>query len=50
MKPDSTYTKGMKPVVYSLLDAREGSGYGWQRDCQNLAYYCTNRTKRAFKN
>ena len=29
MKPDSTYTKGMRPLVYSLRDANEGSQFGW---------------------
>ena len=50
MKPESTYTKGMRPLVYSLWDAAKGSKFGWQRECQNIAYYQTNRTKRAFKN
>jgi hypothetical protein len=32
MKPDSTYQKGMRPLVYSMIDA-EATKIGWQRDC-----------------
>lgn len=38
MKPDSTYNKGMRPLVYSVKDT-EVTNIGWQRDCQNIAYY-----------
>jgi len=38
MKPDSTYNQGMRPLTYSLHDAEENK-VGWQRDCQNIAYY-----------
>ena len=49
MKPDSTYTKGMRPLVCSVLDSRS-TNIGWHRKCQNIGYFQTNRTKRAFKN
>lgn len=49
MKPDSTYNKGMRPLVYSLRDAEENN-VGWTRDCQNIAYYQTARLKKVFKN
>ena len=49
MKPDSTYQKGMRPLVYSLKEA-ESTNVGWQRDCQNIAYYLTGRVKKAYKN
>ena len=48
MKPDSTYSQGMKPVVYSVKDA-EKTGLGWQRDGQNIAYY-QNSKKKKFMN
>ena len=38
MKPDSTYSNGMKPLVYSVKEA-ENTGIGWQRDGYNIAYY-----------
>ncbi len=38
MKPESTYTMGMKPLIYSVREA-EKSGLGWQRDGFNIAYY-----------
>jgi len=38
MKPDSTYNKGMRPLVYSLKDA-ESNQIGWHRECFNIAYY-----------
>jgi hypothetical protein len=49
MKPDSTYNKGMRPLVYSVKEA-EKVKIGWQRECFNIAYYQTGRTKRAFRN
>lgn len=38
MKPDSTYTNGMRPLIYSVKEA-EATGIGWQRDGFNIAYY-----------
>lgn len=38
MKPDSTYNKGMKPLLYSFKEA-EHSKVGWYRDGFNIAYY-----------
>lgn len=38
MKPDSTYNKGMKPLIYSVKDA-DLTKIGWQRDGFNIAYY-----------
>ena len=32
MKPDSTYNKGMRPLVYSLKEA-DISQIGWHREC-----------------
>ena len=48
MKPDSTYNKGMRPLVYSVKEA-EKLKIGWQRECFNIAYYQTGRTKIAFR-
>jgi hypothetical protein len=42
MKPESTYNKGMRPLTYSLIDAEE-TKIGWQRNCQNIAYYITSK-------
>lgn len=49
MKPESTYNKGMRPLVYSVKDA-ETAQVGWRRDCSNIAYYQTGRPKRAYRN
>lgn len=49
MKPDSTYNKGMRPLVYSVKES-EKVKIGWQRECFNIAYFQTGRTKRAFRN
>ena len=38
MKPESTYTMGMKPLIYSVKEA-EKTGLGWQREGFNIAYY-----------
>ena len=38
MKPDSTYSKGMKPLLYSVKEA-EQNHIGWYRDGFNIAYY-----------
>ncbi len=38
MKPESTYSQGMKPLIYSVKDA-EKNGLGWYRDGSNIAYY-----------
>lgn len=38
MKPDSTYNKGMKPLIYSLKEADQ-TFIGWSRDGFNIAYY-----------
>jgi hypothetical protein len=38
MKPDSTYTNGMRPLLYSVKEA-EASGIGWYRDGYNISYY-----------
>ena len=49
MKPESTYNKGMRPLIYSMKDAEE-TNIGWQRECFNIAYYQTARSKKVFKN
>lgn len=38
MKPESTYSMGMKPLLYSVKEA-EKAGIGWYRDGLNIAYY-----------
>jgi hypothetical protein len=38
MKPDSTYTNGMRPLLYSVKEA-EANGIGWYRDGYNISYY-----------
>ncbi len=49
MKPDSTYNKGMKPLLYSVKEA-EQAGLGWFRDGTNISYYQNARkSKRLFK-
>ena len=48
MKPDSTYNKGMRPLVYSVKEA-EKLKIGWQRECFNIAYFQTGRTKKSFQ-
>ena len=45
MKPDSTYTHGMKPLIYSVKDA-EKNGIGWQRDGFNIGYYQNSRKRK----
>jgi cytosolic carboxypeptidase protein 2/3 len=45
MKPESTYTLGMKPLVYSVKDA-EKNGLGWQREGANIAYYQNAKKRR----
>jgi hypothetical protein len=37
-KADSLYTRGMQPLVYSEVGAREKS-VGWRRGGENIAYY-----------
>lgn len=52
MKPDSTYTNGMRPLIYSVKEA-EATGIGWQRDGFNIAYYQNARKSKIqikFKN
>jgi hypothetical protein len=46
MKPDSTYNKGMKPLLYSVKEAEQG-GLGWYRDGQNIAYYQNSRKSKS---
>lgn len=38
MKPESTYSMGMKPLLYSVKQS-EKEGLGWYRDGFNIAYY-----------
>ncbi len=45
MKPDSTYSMGMKPLLYSVKDA-EKHGLGWYRDGFNIAYYQNARRSK----
>ncbi len=45
MKPDSTYTNGMRPLIYSVKEA-EATGIGWQRDGFNIAYYQNARKSK----
>lgn len=49
MKPDSTYSKGMRPLTYSVKDA-DYFKIGWKRDCQNIAYFLTSKPKKTYKN
>ena len=37
-KPDSQYSVGMKPVLYSELEAKE-SGTGWTRAGTEMTYF-----------
>ena len=45
MKPDSNYNMGMKPLVYSKIEAEEHE-MGWYRDGFNIAYYQSSRKKK----
>jgi len=45
MKPESTYSMGMKPLVYSVKEA-DKSGLGWYRDGFNIAYYQNSRKSK----
>jgi len=47
MKPDSNYSQGMKPLIYSVKEAEE-SRIGWMRDGFNIAYYQGNRKKKQY--
>ena len=47
MKPDSNYSQGMKPLIYSIKEAEE-SRIGWMRDGFNIAYYQGNRKKKQY--
>lgn len=38
MKPDSLYNHGMRPVVYSEIEAKR-SGKGWYRGGSDICYY-----------
>ncbi|CAF3759960.1 unnamed protein product [Rotaria magnacalcarata] len=40
-KPSSLYSYGMKPLIYSVLDA-EDKGIGWQRCGEDIVYYKNN--------
>ena len=44
MKPDSLYNHGMKPLMYSEIEAKL-YGKGWQRHGQDVCYY-QNSMKR----
>lgn len=44
MKPESTYSMGMKPLLYSIKQS-EKEGLGWYRDGFNITYY-QNARKR----
>jgi hypothetical protein len=44
MKPDSLYNHGMRPVVYSEIEAKR-SGKGWYRGGADICYY-QNSMKR----
>lgn len=45
MKPDSTYSKGMKPLLYSVKEA-DNNNIGWYRDGSNIAYYQNARKSK----
>lgn len=45
MKPESNYSQGMKPIVYSVKEA-EKNHMGWSRDGFNIAYYQSARKKK----
>ena len=45
MKPDSNYNMGMKPLVYSKIEAEQYE-MGWYRDGFNIAYYQSSRKKK----
>ena len=49
IKPDSTYNRGMKPLVYSVKKSQK-SQVGWYRDGSNIAYYQTARVNKNAKN
>jgi len=48
MKPDSTYSKGMKPLLYSVKEA-EQNHIGWYRDGFNIAYYQNARKSKFYQ-
>lgn len=40
IKPESSYNEGMKPLIYSVKQAKdEINGTGWARDGMNICYY-----------
>ena len=41
LKPDSLYNCGMKPLIYSELDA-QNKNYGWRRCGADIKYYKNN--------
>jgi hypothetical protein len=45
MKPESTYSQGMKPLIYSVKDA-EKNGLGWYREGSNIAYYQNSKKRK----
>ena len=40
IKPDSLYNNGMKPLIYSRLQA-QNEGTGWRRGGEDITYYQT---------
>lgn len=40
-KPDSLFNLGMRPVTYSVIDAKT-KGLGWTRSGSDISYYCNS--------
>jgi hypothetical protein len=38
LKPDSLYNHGMRPLMYSVINAKK-FGKGWVRSGQDVCYY-----------
>ncbi len=47
IKPESSYNEGMKPLLYSMKQAKdEANGTGWARDGMNICYYQNSMKKK----
>jgi len=44
-KPDSLYSKGMKPFVYSMKK-KEATGVGWHRGGEHISYFANGHAIR----
>ena len=45
-KPESSYTKGMQPLVFSTKRFKK-TGTGWHRAGKNITYVRNGRTQRS---